>query len=239
MRIYHNSEAGPDDVRVSVNPGSTRGPFATIDLGDGVYISLREPQEIDRLIETACEAKRMLGVVRASTPHPFDPGEPSSLVALRSCARCGLLSDDEIHVKPEPECGNDATGPDGQEWYCTRPPAHPGPHGNTLAEWTTGGGVALLPEAGQTCGARPYPAGSEGDDGTVCVLPAGHDGPCEDEPEMCDGTLPLRHGGEITCTLHAGHYGAHSALNGSRRWHGTGADARTEDGSHAVETSAP
>jgi hypothetical protein len=151
MRIYHNSEAGPDDVRVSVNPGSTRGPFATIDLGDDVYISLREPQEIDRLIETAREAKRMLGVVRASTPHPFDPGEPSSVVALRSCARCGLLSDDEIHVKPEPECGNDATGPDGQEWYCTRPPGHgergQGRHGNSLAEWTTGGEVMGLKAA--------------------------------------------------------------------------------------------
>ena len=27
------------------------------------------------------------------------------------------------------------------------------------------------------CGARPYPAGSEGDDGTECALPAGHAGP--------------------------------------------------------------
>lgn len=30
------------------------------------------------------------------------------------------------------------------------------------------------------CGARPYPAGSEGDDGTECALPAGHDGPHDD-----------------------------------------------------------
>lgn len=27
-----------------------------------------------------------------------------------------------------------------------------------------------------TCGERPYPAGSEGDDGTQCVLPLGHAG---------------------------------------------------------------
>jgi hypothetical protein len=30
------------------------------------------------------------------------------------------------------------------------------------------------------CGATPYPRGSEGDDGTVCILPAGHPGPHSD-----------------------------------------------------------
>jgi hypothetical protein len=34
----------------------------------------------------------------------------------------------------------------------------------------------------ETCGVRPYPAGSEGDDGTECALPAGHDGPHNDGP---------------------------------------------------------
>jgi hypothetical protein len=33
------------------------------------------------------------------------------------------------------------------------------------------------------CGSRPYPAGSEGDDGTECMLPKGHDGPHADAPE--------------------------------------------------------
>jgi len=37
-------------------------------------------------------------------------------------------------------------------------------------------------QSGAACGARPYPAGSEGDDGTECVLPAGHDGPHDDGP---------------------------------------------------------
>jgi hypothetical protein len=36
----------------------------------------------------------------------------------------------------------------------------------------------------ETCGARPYPAGSEGDDGTECALPAGHDGPHDAEPHV-------------------------------------------------------
>lgn len=40
-----------------------------------------------------------------------------------------------------------------------------------------------------TCGARPYPAGSEGDDGTECMLPAGHDGKHADAPEL-DGDEP-------------------------------------------------
>lgn len=34
------------------------------------------------------------------------------------------------------------------------------------------------------CGARPYPAGSEGDDGTECQLPAGHAGHHDDMPEQ-------------------------------------------------------
>jgi hypothetical protein len=37
------------------------------------------------------------------------------------------------------------------------------------------------------CGARPYPAGSEGDDGTECALPAGHYVPHDDLPEI-EGT---------------------------------------------------
>jgi hypothetical protein len=32
----------------------------------------------------------------------------------------------------------------------------------------------------EKCGARPYPAGSEGDDGTVCMLPKYHNGPHDD-----------------------------------------------------------
>lgn len=46
-------------------------------------------------------------------------------------------------------------------------------------------GIDTEPEG---CGERPYPAGSEGDEGTVCIRPAGHDGfhsdvPDDDEPD--------------------------------------------------------
>jgi hypothetical protein len=34
----------------------------------------------------------------------------------------------------------------------------------------------------ERCGSRPYPAGSEGDDGTECVRPKGHPGDHSDEP---------------------------------------------------------
>jgi hypothetical protein len=36
------------------------------------------------------------------------------------------------------------------------------------------------------CGASPYESGSEGDDGTMCLLPAGHDGPHDDMPGGSD-----------------------------------------------------
>ena len=45
-----------------------------------------------------------------------------------------------------------------------------------VAPWGDGRPVTGL------CGARPYPPGSEGDDGTVCMLPAGHTGPHDDAP---------------------------------------------------------
>lgn len=38
------------------------------------------------------------------------------------------------------------------------------------------------PAEPEICGARPYPAGSEGDDGTECQLPAGHAGHHDDMP---------------------------------------------------------
>ncbi|HEY1706396.1 MAG TPA: hypothetical protein VGG75_42530 [Trebonia sp.] len=36
----------------------------------------------------------------------------------------------------------------------------------------------------ERCPSRPYPDGSEGDDGTVCVLPKGHEGDHWDGPEL-------------------------------------------------------
>ena len=40
--------------------------------------------------------------------------------------------------------------------------------------------VVRVIEPAERCGSRPYPAGSEGDDGTECVLPKGHDGDHDD-----------------------------------------------------------
>jgi hypothetical protein len=54
--------------------------------------------------------------------------------------------------------------------------------------------------------------------------------PGDVEPGLCDSVLPLRYGNELACTKDAGHYGAHSALGGTRRWLGHGADARDEQG---------
>ena len=68
------------------------------------------------------------------------------------------------------------------------------------------------------CGARPYPAGSEGDDGTECALPAGHDGHHDDEPwqlaatqafGLCPSDHPSRTHG---CTLEPRHDGPHQSL---------------------------
>jgi hypothetical protein len=49
--------------------------------------------------------------------------------------------------------------------------------------------LAIFAAAQAGCGARPYPAGSEGDDGTECVLPAGHAGPHDDDPELSAGSI--------------------------------------------------
>lgn len=42
---------------------------------------------------------------------------------------------------------------------------------------------ADMPRAA-ACGARPYPAGSEGDDGTECTLLPGHHGPHDDDAAL-------------------------------------------------------
>jgi hypothetical protein len=41
-------------------------------------------------------------------------------------------------------------------------------------------GVIAIRATKPLCGARPYPAGSEADDGTECLLSEGHDGPHDD-----------------------------------------------------------
>lgn len=73
-----------------------------------------------------------------------------------TCQLCGKPEDDELHAEPEPE----------------------------RVVFTDEDDEAA--PVAKACGARPYPAGSEGDDGTECALPAGHDGPHDDELQAAD-----------------------------------------------------
>jgi hypothetical protein len=66
------------------------------------------------------------------------------------------------------------------------------------------------------CGSRPYPAGSEGDDGTECALPAGHGGAHDDNPPFGGAWCPAftdmeDFGATIYCDRPAGHPGSHHA----------------------------
>lgn len=106
---------------------------------------------------------------------------------------------------------------------------HAGPHKDMWGfEWW-GSAQAVADEdeagAGTRCGARPYPPGSEGDDGTECILPAGHDGPHDDGPEpypATDGLQCLEHDGDWACGAQRGHGGpdhlAYAAGEIRHRW---------------------
>lgn len=79
------------------------------------------------------------------------------------------------------------TGPDKEldrALYCDKQAGHAGNHHAAVSD-VSGGFEVAWPNP---CGARPYPAGSEGDDGTVCTLPVGHDGPHDDGPPELETT---------------------------------------------------
>lgn len=202
MRIHTPSPKPRDDgeFEVRVNPGDGNyGPFAMIALSENseTEICLDDLDDARRLVRAAVKALRRLEASVKGEPHPYR-GD-----ACR-CDTCGQTRAAAIHAAPAADpayrltakgyvalgeggvlfpagCDPDAPVITDSERTCQQ--ANPasgawchrsGPH----AEHRDTDGETW-PAA---CGARPYPAGSEGDDGTECVLPAGHDGPHDDEP---------------------------------------------------------
>jgi hypothetical protein len=155
-------QPGDEEFLVAVNPGAGK-PFATIQMG-GLEIWPDSAEDCDRIVRAAVEAKRMLEVATACTPHPHQQREGGPYTT--HCGHCGLLPRDEIHdeiVDATIDDDGDEGGPMDDEAELRR------------AEQIREGEPAA-------CGARPYPAGSEGDDGTECALPAGHEGEHDDSP---------------------------------------------------------
>lgn len=119
----------------------------------------------------------------------------AELVALRN-----EMEPHVIPAKPEgcPACETDC---DDETVFCGKFAGHAGNHHAILGD----GAEMAWPNP---CGSRPYPAGSEGDDGTECMLPVGHEGPHDDAPapapESCGSLAPhsLR-----TCKQDKGHDG--------------------------------
>lgn len=135
------------------------GPFAEADFG-AFGLWLDSPADADRGIRAFALAKSLL---LGETSDPLDVAAISRRAA-RKTAR------DLLAELPSP-ADMDGAGPDARS-----------PH-----FWIgrLSHAVASLLEAETSdckCGARPYAAGSEGDDGTECILPAGHDGPHDDGP---------------------------------------------------------
>jgi len=84
-------------------------------------------------------------------------------------------------------------GPFAVMGMCELDAGHDGDHGLTTDDGVEVTWPATPPEAAEAdvllCGARPYPAGSDGDDGTECMLPEGHDG-APDEAEALGAGEP-------------------------------------------------
>lgn len=86
------------------------------------------------------------------------------------------------HAEPgEHHCEADTPSGTGSVWHCTAQDGHAGNHVAYKPDDTP---YFTWPQAVATeaalCESRPFPAGSEGDDGTRCVLPAGHEGSHDD-----------------------------------------------------------
>jgi len=203
---------GPYDVYVN-GSGMKRGgdPFAVIQLDDDgrVDLTFDTPEEIDRLIVAAADAKRLL--LAALTPHLYAPDAEHG---GHKCAECRVSRGHH----PEPQCQaiSDAAT------QCTGRARHPLPHRDERGyEWGDDGEdeAAVIARAIE--------------DGTPVILDED-----EPRSPMCDSIRPLPHGGELKCTLDDGHYGSHSAVAGERRWLGTGDDARLEDGTRIVPVAS-
>lgn len=73
---------------------------------------------------------------------------------------------------------------------CILVDGHDGHHrtdaGDEWDELPAVGPAAAAAKEPELCDSRPFPAGSEGDDGTRCVLPAGHDGAHDDGVPLPD-----------------------------------------------------
>ena len=86
-------------------------------------------------------------LINARRPHAHRPGLEDG-----RCLDCGVLR--AHHVEPAP--ADDAR--------------------RLTAKGAEVAAAAVVGHTTPTCDWRPYPAGSEGDDGTECILPAGHSG---------------------------------------------------------------
>lgn len=190
------------DFGIRLNGG--RGePFATIELDENyeTEIVVESLGDCDRLLRAAAAAKALL------IEHADDKDKPHKYRAPagKPCLVCGKSENEPLHAGPAIEgtvvkrgehpypvpCRATTLikdGMGGTTAYCTREAGHGGlHHDGPAAEWGDEPAV---------CGARPYPAGSEGDDGTQCVLPAHGDDVPHDDGVPIDPGQPA----EIACT---------------------------------------
>lgn len=157
------------DFPVRTNPGNSNDPFAIIDLNETGTLSLRLDSlaDADRLLRAAGTARAKLKAYLSGAPHAFKEEEEADWRG--QCVTCGATASSPIHQEPEPygPCG-EVIGDDGGHtvYTCakTRGHEHDGiPHDDPPAG----------PPAAHLCGARRP---EDADDGTACVLLAGHDG---------------------------------------------------------------
>jgi len=219
-------DSGDYETWIAKSYGDPRGTITLDEKGDLVMRAVRI-DDCDRLIKAACEIKRKLTAYRAEMAAPHGRAH----LHKGTCQLCGKPEDDELHADP-PEPGtvvdaeiidDDEAGPTFGAAELRRADAYRDPRaGEELCR-------AMHPDRRTpfvcTLWQHSTPKHQAYDShGELCI--EWTDG----APEMCDATMPLPHGGELKCTFDEGHFGAHSAIGGKRRWIGTGDNAHTEEG---------
>ena len=199
------------DYTVTLNRG--RGnPFAiiTLDESGSLQLNMLSVDDCDRMLKAAAAAKALLIEHAGDKDKPHEYRAPAG----KPCNICGRSEAEHV------------------EYICTgcgvtysAPPCTSSPH--QCAPETAGRGEHPYPAQPVTeplgdaekCGERPYPAGSEGDDGTRCMLATGHDGPHDDSAlvEMDKVTAyPAEDPGD--CLEHADPGHCHAAAEYDGKW---------------------
>jgi len=147
----------------------------------------RIQRDLTVILQGIRAAKREMAAMltpRGEHPYPAGPVVDSRLWRCAQCHGQCIGGEPEDHLcsacaaMPAPDAAEDDI--EGAPMFVDdgREAADPGHLEDTAAQAEDEDGDPFIrPEK---CGSRPYPAGSEGDDGTECVLPKGHDGPHDD-----------------------------------------------------------